>query len=156
MKKYILLLFVFISFVSHSQAWENKVNNDPEYVKYKEGALKFFCSDDYIKEIYLGDLFRDKMGKLIQSYNYKDFEKWIGGNLDKTTFTSKEEALKIFNERSELRSKNQPEFSRLSKQFDKLGEKYGYDKFLKFEKKEIQNVAIEKYILYKQKQKTFN
>lgn len=156
MRKYILVLFVLIGFVSHSQEWENKVNNDPEYVKYKEEALKFYCSEDYIKEKYLGNLFGDKMGKSMQNYNYKNFEQWIDENLDKTTFASKEEGLKVFNERRALRSKNQPESSRLSKEFDKLGEKYGYEEFLKFEKKEVQNVAFEKYYSYKQKQKTFN
>ena len=156
MKKYILLLFVFIGFVSHSQEWEDKVNSDPAYVKYKEEALNFYCSEHYIREMYLGKFFREKMGKSIQNYSYKNFEQWIDENLDKTTFESKAEGLKVFNERRELRSKNQSESSRLSKEFDELGEKYGYDEFLEFENKEVRNIAFEKYYSYKQKQKNFN
>lgn len=156
MKKYILILFVFIGYISYSQTWEDKVKNDPAYEKYKEEALKFYCSEDYIKEMYLGSYFIEKMGKSIQNYDFKNFEKWITENLDKTTFVNKEEALQIFNERSALKSKNQPESNRLSKEFDNLGEKYGYDEFMEFENKEVRNVAFEKYYSFKQKQKTFN
>lgn len=156
MKKYILILFVFIGYISYSQTWEDKVKNDPAYEKYKEEALKFYCSEDYIKEMYLGSYFIEKMGKSIQNYDFKNFEKWITENLDKTTFVNKEEALQIFNERSALKSKNQPESNRLSKEFDNLGEKYGYDEFMEFENKEVRNVAFEKYYSFKQMQKTFN
>lgn len=156
MKKYILILFVFIGYISYSQTWEDKVKNDPAYEKYKEEALKFYCSEDYIKEMYLGSYFIEKTGKSIQNYDFKNFEKWITENLDKTTFVNKEEALQIFNERSALKSKNQPESNRLSKEFDNLGEKYGYDEFMEFENKEVRNVAFEKYYSFKQKQKTFN
>ena len=157
MKKYILLvIFCFVSFMVQAQTWEDKVKSDPAYEKYKEEALKFFCSEDYIKEMYLQSYFIEKMGKSIQNYDYKNFEKWMDENLDKTTFASKEEGLQVFNERRALRSKNQPESSRLSKKFDELGEKYGYDEFLEFENKEVRNIAFEKYFSYKQKQKTFN
>lgn len=157
MKRFILLLIItFIGLTSNAQTWEDNVKSDPAYEKYKEEALKFYCSEDYIKEMYLGGFFREKMGKSLQNYNYNNFEKWIDENLDKTTFASKEEGLKVFNERRELRSKNDSEFSRLLKEFDKLGEKYGYDEFLEFEKKEVRNTAFEKYYSYKQKQKTFN
>lgn len=156
MKKYILLLFVLIGFASHSQEWEDKVKSDPAYEKYKEEALKFYCSEDYIKEMYFRSYLSEKMGRLVQNCDYKNFEKWIDENLDQTTFSNKEEAVKIFNESKALRSKNQPEFSRLAKEFEELGEKYGYDEFMEFEKKEVRNVAFEKYYSYKQKQKTFN
>lgn len=75
MKKYILILFVFIGYISYSQTWEDKVKNDPAYEKYKEEALKFYCSEDYIKEMYLGSYFIEKMGKSIQNYDFKNFEK---------------------------------------------------------------------------------
>lgn len=156
MKKYILLLFVFIGFVSQAQTWEEKVKNDPAYIKYKEEALAFYCSEAYFKEVYLSSLFSEKMGKSIQKYNSKNFKKWIDENLDKTTFASKEEGLKVFSERSELIRKNRTESSQIKIQFDEIGKKYGYDEFLKFEGDEVQSVAIKKYIIYKQNQKTFN
>ncbi|UUV22756.1 hypothetical protein [Paenimyroides aestuarii] len=152
----LLIIVIFSGLSSQAQTWEDKVKNDPAYEKYKEEALKFYCSEDYIKEMYLGSYFIEKMGKSIQNYDFKNFEKWITENLDKTTFVNKEEALQIFNERSALKSKNQPESNRLSKEFDNLGEKYGYDEFMEFENKEVHNVAFEKYYSFKQKQKTFN
>ena len=143
MKKYILLLFVLIGFASHSQEWKDKVNSDPAYIKYKEEAIKFYSSIDYKNEMDLGKLFRERMGQSLNCYNYNDFEKWIDKNLDKTTFKSKEEALKVYIDRKTLKAKNQPEFSRLNKEYNRLADLFGFEEFQALTNKEILDVAFE-------------
>lgn len=146
MKKYIILLFIsFLSYVSFAQKWEDTVTSDPAYMQYKEDALKFYGSADYKLEFDTRKDFREKMGKAISSYDYKDFEKWINTNLDKTTFTSKEEAIKLFNIKKEITHKNNYESKRLAGVFNKLADEFGYEPFLELTKKEIHNVILEKH-----------
>ena len=151
MKKHILLIvFAFVGFVSNAQKWEDKVNNDPAYIKYKEETLEFYGSSDYKKEMDLKKSFNSKMGKSLKDYykdfeNYKNYEKWIDVNLDKTTFATKEEAVKLFNGLRDLMRKNRPEIDKLAKEYNRLADQYGFEEFQEFEKKEVSSVAFERY-----------
>lgn len=151
MKKYILLLVaVFIGIVSHAQEWEDKINSDPTYIKYKEETLNFYGSDDYRKEMNLKRVFNKKIEKSLKDYykdfeNYKDFEKWIDTNLNKTTFVDKEEAVELFNELRDLKLKNHEEVKKLKKAYNQLADQYGFEEFQEFEKKEVSSLAFERY-----------
>ena len=151
MKKYVLfIVFAFVGFVSNAQKWEDKVNKDPDYIKYKEETLEFYGSDDYRKEMDLKKIFNKKMGKSLKDYykyfeNYKDFEKWIDANLDNTTFAAKEEAVKLFNELRDSMKKNRPEIDKLAKEYNRLADLYGFEEFQKFEKREVSDLAFERY-----------
>lgn len=104
--------------------------------------MKFYGSADYKLEIDTGIAFREKMGDAIADYDYKNFGEWVHNNIDKTQFISKEEAVELFTVKNKITQKNKDESKRLENVFNTLANKFGYEPFLEFAKKEIFDVAF--------------
>ena len=138
MKKMLLLIIVIFSGLSsQAQTWEDKVKNDPTYIKFREDAIKFYGSKEYKEELELSKAFREKMGETIGETYTRDFEEWIEQNLSRTNFSTKEAAISLYNQRKEIGARNYAVKYRIAGEFNRLANEYGYEEFLELHNKDL-------------------
>lgn len=136
MKKFFYILLIsFISLDSYSQTTEDVILKDNEFKILAEKATKFYRSYAYLNYDRINNIFREKVGEDFYmeaeegSFEPTNFKKWIDANLNKTNFSSLEEAILIHKEFYDAFLKKHDGQKELFPLLSNLEEKYGEKNF---------------------------
>jgi len=122
-----LTLILFGCNLITAQTIEEQIAADPNYISHKEKVIKFYNSEDNIKEYNISNDFREKTKNCKNSDPYKyqsNFEEWLTKNLAETDFKTVEEGVKLNNERRAINKKNEVIKKEIAAEFNKLSKTY--------------------------------
>lgn len=140
MKKLVIVISVLFGINGYSQItieeerrYSEQLNasiQDEQYGADMKEVVKFRLSKDNLYEIYYSNNFIDKIGSVQNnketcSLSDKDFEKWVQENLDKTNFSSVQEAVEIFTNYHKYTKQNEQRHKEISLKLEEYKEKYG-------------------------------
>lgn len=127
----LILTAIFFTNFTFSQNNEEDILNDPEFEVLSKKATEFYTSEDYINFEKIRKEFIEKVGKSFHpggSLQTEKYQSWIIENLNKTNFTSLEEALAVHKKYYDAILKK-PNDDLILNLTSKLENKYGAKKF---------------------------
>lgn len=138
MKKLLILSCVLFGINSYSQiAQEEKYSeqaeasiNDDVYGAFLKEVVKFRVSENHLNEMYYNKVFIEKINSVennreVCSLSDEEFEKWVSKNIDKTKFTSVEDAVDTFSNYKKFSKLNEEMHKKLNLKLDHYKQIYG-------------------------------
>ena len=122
---------MFVSCITYSQTTEGVILKDKDFKILTEKSIEFYTSEEYINFEKIRKDFLEKVGRSFYpdgSLAPEKYKIWIEKNLNKTNFTSLEEAM-LAHEKYYNAILNKPDEDEINGLYGKLEDKYGSKNF---------------------------
>lgn len=126
MKKLIsIFLVLFVSCITYSQTNEDEILKDNDFKILTEKSIKFYTSEEYINFEKIRKELLEETGRSFYPSGLltpTEYKMWMEKNLNKTKFTSLEEAMLAY-------EKHYDTDNEINSLFGRLNDKYGGERF---------------------------
>ncbi len=134
MKKFIsIFLVLFVSWIPYSQTSEDVILKDNDFKILTEKSIKFYTSEEYINFEKIRKELLEETGRSFYPHGLltpTEYKMWMEKNLNKTKFTSLEEAMLAY-------KKHYDTGNEINGLYGRLQDKYGWERFFPVYRKHI-------------------